>query len=337
MGIMAHNEEANIGRLLEAVVTQRTSTANLTQVIVIASGCTDGTVAIVQRWAQLDPRVRLVIQPKREGKASAVNCFLEQAREKVLLLCSADLLPERDTVEKVIAPFSDPEVAMTTCRPVPVNDRTRFMGFASHLLWDLHHRMNLTDFKAGELIAFRKIFERIPKRSAVDEASIESVIRGQGYNVRYVPTAITYNKGPDTLKDFLSQRRRIYAGHLALRDEAGYRVATLNGLKILGLLLRDLDWRPKPFVWTWSVAALEAYGRFLGLRDYKKRRDHSVWIMATTTKTLIPGKTAPAPVTNVVASPHKRLASAAKMWTPARTRRPRSLEPDNQPAPQELG
>lgn len=286
MGITAYNEEANIGRLLEAVVTQRTSVAQLTEIVVVASGCTDGTEAIVKQWQARDPRIRLVVQPRREGKASAVNEFLSQARNKVLLVASADLLPAPDTVEQVVAPFADPEVAMTTCRPVPVNDPGRFMGFAAHMLWNLHHQINLVDFKAGELIAFRKIFERIPKRTAVDEASVESVIRGQGYGVRYVGTALTFNKGPDTVRDFLRQRRRIHAGHLALRDGVGYRVATLNSWKVLGLVLRTMEWRPRSFVWTWAVAALEALGRFLGRRDYRRRRDHSVWEIATTTKQL---------------------------------------------------
>ena len=51
-------------------------------------------------------------------------------------------------------------------------------------------------------------------------------------------------------------------------------------------VLRQLDWHPRRFVWTWAVAALEAYGRFLGWCDYRKRRDHSVWEIATTTKQL---------------------------------------------------
>ncbi len=286
IGITAYNEEANIGRLIEAVLSQRLRAADLRQVIVVASGCTDGTEAIVRRWAERYSRIRLVVQPRREGKASAINCFLSQAREKVLLVASADLLPAPDTVEQVVAPFADPEVAMTTCRPVPVNDPARFMGFAAHMLWGLHHRINLVDFKAGELIAFRRVFERIPHRTAVDEATVESLIRGQGYQVRYVGTAVTYNKGPDTVRDFLRQRRRIYAGHLALRDGVGYRVATLSGRKILWLVLRHMDWRPRAFVWTWAVALLEAYGRFLGARDYRNRRDHSVWEIAGSTKQL---------------------------------------------------
>jgi biofilm PGA synthesis N-glycosyltransferase PgaC len=257
----------------------------LAEIIVVASGCTDGTESIVRSWTELDPRIRLLVQERREGKASAVNCFLSEACERILLICSADLLPAVDVIEQLVAPFADPELTMTTCRPVPVNDPGTFMGFAAHLLWGLHHQINLIDFKAGELIAFRKIVQQIPCNTAVDDASIESVIRGHGYGVRYVGSAVTYNRGPDTVNDFLLQRRRIYAGHLALRD-AGYRVATLNGMKILRLVLRNLDWRPRAFLQTWAVVALEAYGRFLGRRDYKRRRDHSIWKIAKTTKRL---------------------------------------------------
>ena len=286
MGIMAYNEEANISRTLEALVSQRTAKVSLNEIVVVASGCTDRTESIVQAWARRDRRIRLITQPRREGKASAVNRFLPQAREKIVVMCGADLLPEADAIEELVAPFADPSVGMTTGRPVPVNDPGSFMGFAAHLLWNLHHQINLRSFKAGEMIAFRKIFEQIPFCTSVDEACIEPVIRGQGFEVRYVPTAVIHNKGPLTVGDFLRRRRSNYAGHLALRNTLGYTVSTMSGWKILRILLPNLDWRPRPFLWTWGVAALEVYGRFLGSRDFKKRRDHSVWEVATTTKDL---------------------------------------------------
>ena len=40
-------------------------------------------------------------------------------------------------------PFADPEVGMTSCRPVPVNDPNTFMGFTAHMLWGLHHEINV--------------------------------------------------------------------------------------------------------------------------------------------------------------------------------------------------
>ena len=286
LGIMAHNEEANIGRLLEALLSQRMKSVSLTEIVVVASGCTDKTEAIVCDYAERDHRIRLLVQEDRTGKASAVNKYLPEARERIIVLCSADLIPEVDAIEQLVAPFADQELGMTSSRPVPVNDPERFMGFAAHMVWKLHHLINLTSFKAGEMIAFRKIFERIPYHTAVDEASIEPVIRGQGYRVHYVPTAVVYNQGPETVADFLRQRRRIYAGHLAVRDTLGYSVSTMSTGRILATLLRNLDLHPRPLVWTCVVVGLEAYGRLLGMHDYRQRRDHRIWEIATTTKHL---------------------------------------------------
>jgi cellulose synthase/poly-beta-1,6-N-acetylglucosamine synthase-like glycosyltransferase len=283
---MAHNEENNIGQLLQNLLDQELQTVELRSLVVVSSGSTDRTESIVQDFAQQDDRVQLLVQNTREGKASAINLFLNQVEEEVLVLSSADLQLEPDTLEKLAAPFKDPEIGMTASRPVPVNDPNEFMGFAAHLLWDLHHQMNLHGFKAGEMVGFRKTFKRIPQHTAVDEACIEPLIRGQGYQVLYVPQAIVYNRGPATVDDFLRQRRRIYAGHLELEKELGYSVSTMGGLKIFKLLLGNLDWHPKAFAWTWSVVAMEVYGRFLGWRDFKSEREHTVWEIASTTKEL---------------------------------------------------
>ncbi|MCA9935765.1 MAG: glycosyltransferase [Ardenticatenaceae bacterium] len=287
VGITAHNEEANIGKLLDLMLAQELQTVAIAEILVVASGCTDGTEAIVQEYAERNGRIRLLVQQKREGKASAINLFMREAGAEVLVLSSADLQPEVDVVEKLVRPFADPEMGMTNCRPLPVNDKATFMGFTAHLLWDLHHVINASGgFKAGEMIAFRKAFTRIPQHTAVDEASIEPIMRGQGYQVQYVPQAIVYNKGPDTVADFLRQRRRIYAGHLDVRESLGYAVSTMSGTTVLRALLRHLDWRPRPFAWTMAVVGLEVYGRYLGWRDYKSKRNHTVWEIATTTKEL---------------------------------------------------
>ncbi len=47
VGIMAHNEEANIGRTIRAVLEQQGPSVRIEEVIVIASGCTDRTVPLV--------------------------------------------------------------------------------------------------------------------------------------------------------------------------------------------------------------------------------------------------------------------------------------------------
>ena len=80
---MAYNEEANIGRLLQALILQRTAKAVVSEIMVVASGCTDRTEYIVQDWMGRDGRIRLITQPRREGKASAINQFLPRAKERI--------------------------------------------------------------------------------------------------------------------------------------------------------------------------------------------------------------------------------------------------------------
>lgn len=287
LGITAYNEENNIGQLLQRVLEQRLLLADLREIWVVSSGSTDRTEAIVREYERLDPRVKLLVQKEREGKASAINLFIQHATQPVLVLSSADLQPDYEALEALVAPFADPEMGMTGAHPVPVNDPQVFMGFAAHLLWGLHHELNMAGgFKAGEMVAFRKVFERIPHHTAVDEASVEPIIRGQGYLVQYVPQAIVYNKGPETVSDFLRQRRRIFAGHLDVQQMLGYAVSTMRGSTVLKLFVRHLDWRPKQLVWSVAVVGLEVYGRWLGRRDFKNKRNHTVWEIANSTKQL---------------------------------------------------
>ena len=287
---MAYNEEANIGRMMEAVLSQQVSTVEIAEIVVVASGCTDRTEEIVRAFAQSDKRIRLVTQQCRHGKSSAVNLLLRTTIEDIVVLVNADTVPGPDTIERLVAPFGDPDVGMTGGRPVPVNDPRTFMGYAVHLLWSLHHQISLRRPKMGELIAFRNFFRQIPCESAVDEASIEPLLRGQGLRLCYVPSAVVYNRGPATVGDFLRQRRRIFAGHVYVHDTLGYRVSTMESYRIL--LLRLIgpgvrhDWRF--FIWTPAVIALEAWARIHGMLDYRVwKRRHSVWEVVGTTKATV--------------------------------------------------
>src|SRR5213078_812963 len=212
------NEEANIARTLQSVLEQTGPTVCIEEVIVVASGCTDRTVPIVSEMALKEPRIRLCVQEKREGKASAINLFLKKATSLVVVLIGADVIPEAFAIENLCAPFKDPKIGMVGGRPLPINDPETFMGHAVHLLWRLHDRLARVHPKLGEVIAFRNVISGIPTNSAVDEISVQARISQLGYKLIYEPACVVYNKGPLTLHDFLKQRRRIHAGHLQTRD-----------------------------------------------------------------------------------------------------------------------
>lgn len=287
IGIMAYNEEANIAKTLRAILEQHTTTCVIEEILVVASGCTDRTEEIVRGFSAEYPLIRLISQAKREGKASAINIFLNNVKTDILVAVGADTIPGPNSIQYMIEPFIEPEIGMTGGHPIPLNDPNTFMGFAAHLLWELHHQIALRTPKMGELTAFRRIFQRIPVRSAVDEAAMEPLIYGQGYKLRYVPEAVVYNRGPQTTQDFLKQRRRIYSGHLKLQKRQGYQVSTMSSFHILSAILHAWQWNWRYLVWTPAVIALEIYGRFLGWVDFHfKKQDHAVWERIATTKEL---------------------------------------------------
>ncbi|HEX8965758.1 MAG TPA: glycosyltransferase [Patescibacteria group bacterium] len=290
VGICLYNEEKNISRLLSCVLTQRTSSVQIDEIILVISGSTDKTLEIAKQFAQKNKKIKIIHQKKRQGKALAVNEFISTAKNEILILLGGDVYLEETIIEKLGKKFINKTVGMTGAHPIPINKITDgFLGFAGNLLWDLHHRLSLKHPKMGEVIAFRKIFRQIPVSSSVDEANIEPLIKGQGYTILYVPTAKIYNKTPTTIKDFIEQRRRIFSGHLAVKNEQGYQVATLKLSFIIKALYSFLEENPKPIyiLYTFFVILLEGYSRFLGFLDYKVyKKDHRVWTQITSTKQL---------------------------------------------------
>ena len=293
IGIMAYNEEPNIGRTIHAVLQQQGPSFLIEEVIVVASGCTDRTVPIVAEIALQEPRVRLYIQEKREGKASAINLFLKQALSPVVVLIGADVIPEVSAIEYLCAPLKEPQIGMVGGRPVPVNDPSTFMGHAVHLLWRLHDRLARICPKLGEVIAFRNVISGIPTDSPVDEISIQALISQLGYQLIYEPACIVYNKGPLTIRDFLKQRRRIHAGHLKTRDQQNYEASTMKVSPIFLQLMAYRDFTlstPKQALWTLATVMLEGYARLQGYLDYRRKHAYHIWEMVDSTKDLEAGK-----------------------------------------------
>lgn len=291
VGIMAYNEAGNIARAIESVLTQPLTNATINEVIVVASGCTDNTVAIVSQLAETESRIQLIVQERREGKASAINLFLAAARAEILIMASADVIIKPGSLDALIRPLRDPTVGMVGAHPIPVNDQSTFLGFAVHMLWRLHDRIARESPKLGEVVAFRNIVPSIPRDTAVDEISIQAIISQLEYRLVYEPHAIVYNRGPATISDYLRQRRRINSGHLRIHQQQRYAAPTMSVTRITRALLAE-----QPFAtfqttcWTIGTVGLEALARWLGTYDHMRRRPHYLWQMAMTTKSQIAGE-----------------------------------------------
>jgi len=289
IGIMAYNEEANIGRLLDSILSQ-TASERITRIVVVASGCTDQTCSIVTSYAHRDARIYLVVEPDRGGKIQAINSFLSSALEPILLVSAADIIYEPDTVDKLLAPFANDDVGMVGAHAVPLNASDTFVGFAVNWMWKLHHEISTHQPKMGELVAIRNVFRKLDAKMLADEVQLDYGLRAVGYEVVYAPEARIRNRGPETLREFIAQRVRWISYNLQMQREHNLPVSTLSLATVAQASIVLLRREHPRADWLAGIAGLELYCRILARMNYYRLRSpgQRLWEPQSTTKSLVP-------------------------------------------------
>lgn len=281
IGICTYNEGKNIGKLLKSILQQELN-HTITEIIVVSSGSVDNTNKIVEEFFHKDGRIKLIKQKRREGKASAINVFLKEAKEEIVVSSSGDVIFENSCIENLVRPFDDPKVGMTSVNPIPKNNPRNLIGYASCMHWRLHNRFE----RHGEVIAFRKsLVGKLPKDIAVDEAWIESVVNKKRYKILHIDDAIVYNKGPETVFGFLTQGRWHYVGHLNLKKRSGYRVSSMNLSQVFKSIPKEALREVSKIHFFISYLLLELFARFLGWWDFHmKKKNPYIWDIVESTK-----------------------------------------------------
>jgi len=285
-GVCAYNEEKNILRCLRSLSAQTLNGKELVEMLVVSSGSTDRTDELVVEYARtVDGRVRLIRQEKREGKNSAVNAFIEAAKGDVLFLANADNVMNEDTFDLMAEHFNDPATGMVGGHPVPVNERDTIMGFASHMLWDMHHRLSLVHPKVGEIVAFRNTGLRIPTGMGSDEDLIRRDMEAQGLKVRYEQSAIIHNRGPSTLSDFFEQRTRVNIGERYMKRWFDYDIPTWDRRYLINAWLSFLKDNADHPLKMAAAMSIEAFARaYATLHVRLDKGDRAIWQVVGSTK-----------------------------------------------------
>jgi rhamnosyltransferase len=105
--IRAYNEEKMIERLLTGIFQQ---TVKNIQVILVDSGSTDATLEIARKF----PVEVVKIQPHEFTFGRSLNKGISEAQSELVVIASAHVYPVYpDWLEKILAPFQEPRVALT--------------------------------------------------------------------------------------------------------------------------------------------------------------------------------------------------------------------------------
>lgn len=113
------NQAHFIGQTIDSVL-QQSGDFNL-EYIIIDGGSTDGSVAIIQQYAEQDQRIRWISEPD-QGQSDAINKGLRLATGEVVAFLNSDDIYYPGTLQKVVETFANPDVhwAYGQCRVINV-------------------------------------------------------------------------------------------------------------------------------------------------------------------------------------------------------------------------
>ncbi|MGB3905732.1 MAG: glycosyltransferase [Anaerolineae bacterium] len=231
--VPAYNEREVMGKRLENLVSLDYP-KDMYEIIVVESGSTDGTREVVQDYMagtpNHTPRVTLLREGERRGKASAINLGKSHAKGEIILVTDANSTFQGNVLREMMPHFQDPNVGAVGGRYI-VSNPDNIHTSSESFYWDLEYIMrrgeSVVDSAClfhGEINAWRK--------DLVDEADTEIIsedldmairIRRQGYKIEYEPDAKVHEPSAVTAKGQIIRRKKVSTGTiLCIFKHLGY-------------------------------------------------------------------------------------------------------------------
>ena len=205
--IPTYNEEEYIERRIKNILEQEYK--NL-EIIVVDSGSTDRTREIVRRFEN----VRLVVEGKRRGKASALNKAVKLASGEIVVTTDANTLFSRNCIKELVKHFSDEKVGMVVGGFTPENKNS-----PESVYWVMEREilrgenlLNRVSTAFGSVTAVRKELAVFDESCEAEDFALLLSVRSRGYRVVFEEKAVGVEKVADSLKDVLKVKRRIALG-----------------------------------------------------------------------------------------------------------------------------
>jgi len=232
IGIPAHNEEKNIGLLLDSILIQDTASFKLDKILILCDGCTDTTASIAQKYSQENKIIRVLGDNKRLGKSARLNQIYSQATSDIIVTLDADTVLAPKSVSRLVSAFTSAKIGLVGGRAIPFPSSTLvgkalvvYEHFWHEVVQDINGGHNVHTH-VGPISSVSKSLAKklhLPNAPGTDHWRYFRTLQ-LGFKYRYVPEASVYFKVPDNLHDFLLQHARFHTsaenisidfGHLA--------------------------------------------------------------------------------------------------------------------------
>ena len=216
MILAVHHEAARIRARLGELVELIELTGLPAELIVVADGCTDGTVTLAQ--SHPSSLVRVLELTENEGKAQALSHGCAAATGDILVFADARQRWAVDSLQRLLANFTCPEVGAVSGELLLDAPPGVLAGVG--LYWRYERwlrrnegRLHSTVGVSGSICAVRReLFRPIPQGVLLDDLYWPLQVVLQGWRVVYDERALAYDRLPDrTADEFRRKVRRCAA------------------------------------------------------------------------------------------------------------------------------
>lgn len=228
VGIPAYNEEANIGRLLNALLKQKREKFVLNKIIVISDGSTDKTVESAK--SVQSPLIKVIDSKNRFGQQIRQNQLISMFRGEILIIIEADTLPyDNKTLNNLVAPFlkeTSSKVGMAVGQSISLPARTLVEEIESHgikikdnLFLEWRNSDNLYSAGGQAMKALSRNFTaKLQWPLDVQEDSY-TYLRLKQLNLQMVKqqNAMAYARRAATLEDYIKRNKKFVGSKQTLK------------------------------------------------------------------------------------------------------------------------
>lgn len=239
-------EEKNVLRILD--VFTKIPKSIIKDIIVLSAPPSDMNEAFFMKSMINDPRIKIISEKRREGKAKALEKIIRHANGESILFCDADILFDENSVLKILTTLKNNDgVVVATGRWCSIKKSNGFFDSLSEYICNTTHKLNMFLSNQslpckvhGSFFAIKKrMAKHIPKAIISDDEYFSYIGQKIG-RILYIPTASYQQKLPDNLRDYFKLRLRIITGHLYLKLNYSHSPPTINPLYLGHIMMRHL-------------------------------------------------------------------------------------------------
>jgi len=234
------NEEKVIGRCLEGLINNDYPKDKL-EIIVVDGNSADLTTKICSEFSQKYPLTFKILNEKvSRGKPTALNSAIPYITGEIVGVFDADSLPEKQTLRKVAACFTDKQVKAVQGRTSSLNEKsnalTRVIAVEERAwfqaLLNGKEKLKLFVPLTGSCKFIRR--EVLEELGGWDETSltedVELALRlvEKNYFIKYAPNICSEQETPISLRGLCRQRVRWYRGYMETALKYGRLLNVVN-------------------------------------------------------------------------------------------------------------